>query len=109
MLNRQAPSLSPASWVAATLAFMAARTSSLHVVHNNKRLPLLGGWLRIALVSPMDRSGGSKPYAVIAPGGHYRQRTRPGAVWMIADAESGSGSLGYFAVGDRAARAVVPK
>ena len=58
----------------------------------------------------MDRSGGSKPYAVIAPGKHYRQRTRPGAVWMIADAENGAGRpLGYFEVGDRMTRAVVPK
>ncbi len=58
----------------------------------------------------MDRAGGRKPYAVIAPGGHYRQRTRPGAVWMIAQAEGGAGRpLGYFEVGDRMARAVVPK
>jgi arylsulfatase A-like enzyme len=56
----------------------------------------------------MDRMGGSKPYAVIAPGGLYRQSTRPGAVWMIADAEDVAGRpLGYFEVGDRAARAVV--
>ena len=57
----------------------------------------------------MDRSGGRKPYAVIAPGDLYRQRTRPGAVWMIADAEGGSDSLGYFEVGDRMSLAVVPK
>jgi len=58
----------------------------------------------------MDRTGGRKPYAVISPGGHYRQRTRPGAVWMIAEAESGAGrSLGYFEVGDRSARAVIPE
>jgi hypothetical protein len=56
----------------------------------------------------MDQAGGTKPYAVIAPGGLYRQRTRPGAVWMIADAEGGAGRpLGYFEVGDRSARAVV--
>ena len=58
----------------------------------------------------MDRTGGRKPYAVISPSGHYRQRTRPGAVWMIAEVESGAGrSLGYFEVGDRSARAVIPK
>ncbi len=59
----------------------------------------------------MDRAGGRKPYAVIAPGGHYRQSTRPGAVWMIAQAEDGAeeAPLGYFEVGDRMARAVVPK
>jgi arylsulfatase A-like enzyme len=58
----------------------------------------------------MDRTGGRKPYAVISPGGHYRQRTRPGAVWMIADAEGEARNpLGFFEIGDRAARAVVPK
>jgi len=57
----------------------------------------------------MDRAGGRKPYAVIAPAGHYRQRTRPGAVWMIAEAEGAGSSLGYFEVGDRMARAVVPE
>ncbi len=56
----------------------------------------------------MDRSGGRKPYALIGPGKSYRQITRPGAVWMIADGTSGN-PLGYFEVGDRAARAVVPK
>jgi hypothetical protein len=58
----------------------------------------------------MDRVGGRKPYSVIAAGAQYRQQTRPGAVWMIAEAEGKDGSaLGYFEVGDRAARAVVPK
>jgi arylsulfatase A-like enzyme len=56
----------------------------------------------------MDRSGGSKPYALIGPGKVYRQSTRPGAVWMIADGKAGH-PLGYFEVADRAARAVVPK
>jgi len=47
---------------------------------------------------------------VIAHGAQYRQQTRPGAVWMIAEAEGKAGKkLGYFEVGDRAARAVVPK
>ena len=58
----------------------------------------------------MDREGARKRYAVIAPGKYYRQQTRPGAVWMIAKADSNdSPALGYFTVGDRAARAVVPK
>ncbi len=58
----------------------------------------------------MDREGGRKRYALIAPGKYYRQQTRPGAVWMIAGAESNdSSALGYFTVGDRAARAVIPK
>jgi hypothetical protein len=58
----------------------------------------------------MDRTGGHKPYALIAPGAQYAQQTRPGAVWMIVEAEGKAGrNLGYFEVGDRASRAVVPK
>ena len=58
----------------------------------------------------IDRTGGRKPYKVITHGAQYRQQTRPGAVWMIAEAEGKARKkLGYFEVGDRAARAVVPK
>ena len=58
----------------------------------------------------IDREGKSKPYALIESGGVKIQRTRPGAVWMIADAEEGKQEpLGYFTVQDRRARAVVPK
>jgi len=59
----------------------------------------------------MDRNGGPKPYALIDSGAQYAQQTRPGAVWMITEAEGAKAgtSLGYFKVGDRAARAVVPK
>jgi len=59
----------------------------------------------------MDRNGARKPYALIDSGAQYAQQTRPGAVWMIAEAEGAKAgaSLGYFEVGDRAARAVVPK
>ena len=56
----------------------------------------------------MDLGGGQKRYATIAAGQQQRQSTRPGAVWMIAGGKSGN-PLGYFEVGDRAARAVVPK
>ena len=56
----------------------------------------------------MDREGGRKRYATIAPGEQQRQRTRPGAVWMIAAGDPRQ-PLGYFEVGDRSARAVVPK
>jgi arylsulfatase A-like enzyme len=56
----------------------------------------------------MDLDGGQKSYATIAAGKQQRQSTRPGAVWMIADGKSGN-SRGYFEVGDRAARAIVPK
>ena len=46
----------------------------------------------------------------VAPGKYYRQQTRPGAVWMITRADSNdSPAIGYFTVGDRAARAVIPK
>ena len=56
----------------------------------------------------MDRNGGQKRYATIAAGKQQRQKTRPGAVWMIA-AGAPQQPLGYFEVGDRSARAVVPK
>ena len=50
----------------------------------------------------MDREGKPKPYALIEPGGVKIQRTRPGAVWMIAEAEPDKEDpLGYFSVGDR--------
>jgi arylsulfatase A-like enzyme len=56
----------------------------------------------------MDREGKPKPYALIEPGGVKIQRTRPGAVWMIARAEEGKEEpLGYFKVGDRRAKAIV--
>ena len=58
----------------------------------------------------IDREGKPKPYALIEPGCVKIQRTRPGAVWMIAEAEEGKDEpLGYFTVQDRRARAVVPK
>ena len=57
----------------------------------------------------MSRDGGSKFYGSIAPGGQQRQQTRPGAIWMVADAAEGKNRpLGFFEVEDRAARAVVP-
>ena len=57
----------------------------------------------------MSRDGSSKFYGSIAPGGQQRQQTRPGAIWMVADATEGKNRpLGFFEVGDRAARAVVP-
>ena len=57
----------------------------------------------------MSRDGSSKFYGSIAPGGQQRQQTRPGAIWMVADATDGKNRpLGFFEVEDRAARAVVP-
>jgi arylsulfatase A-like enzyme len=54
----------------------------------------------------MDRQRQPKFYADISPGKQQRQQTRPGAVWMIADADEKP--LGYFRVGDRTAKAVIP-
>ena len=57
----------------------------------------------------MDRTGGTRDYGAIAPGGRIRQQTRPGAMWMISTTEGKKRrNLGFFEVGDRAARAVVP-
>lgn len=55
----------------------------------------------------IDHKGKPKFYKQIAPGKQYRQRTRPGAVWRIADAKDKP--LGYFRVGDRTSRAVIRK
>jgi hypothetical protein len=46
--------------------------------------------------------------AAIAAGKQQRQNTRPGAVWMMAAGDPLQ-PLGYFEVGDRSARAVLPK
>ena len=54
----------------------------------------------------MDPRGGTRHFADIPPGERHRQQTRPGALWMIAD-RNGT-ALGWFRVGDRSARAVVP-
>ncbi len=54
----------------------------------------------------MDRQGRPKLYASLATQGRKRQQTRPGAVWMIADLQDQP--LGYFVVGDRTAKAIVP-
>ncbi|MEO2029907.1 MAG: sulfatase-like hydrolase/transferase [Fuerstiella sp.] len=55
----------------------------------------------------MDRQGQPKSYGLIKPGKVKRQRTRPGAVWMVATPNEEK-RLGHFVVGDRAARAVIP-
>ena len=44
----------------------------------------------------MDREGKPKPYALIEPGGVKIQRTRPGAVWMIAEVEEKGRTVGLF-------------
>ena len=55
----------------------------------------------------MNRDGKPKSYGQIASGGRKRQQTRPGAVWMLAGEDDKP--LGYFAVGDRSSRAIVPR
>jgi len=55
----------------------------------------------------MDREGKRRSYGQIDAGAVKRQQTRPGAVWQIATTGSGQ-PAGYFIVGDRTARAVVP-
>lgn len=46
-------------------------------------------------------------YGEIETGKSRVQKTRPGAVWLITD-QAGQ-ALGYFEIGDRAAKAIVPK
>ncbi|WP_206028498.1 sulfatase-like hydrolase/transferase [Thalassoroseus pseudoceratinae] len=54
----------------------------------------------------MNRAGEPKPYGKIEVGKQLRQKTRPGAVWMIRD-DNGK-NLGYYRVGDRTAKAIIP-
>ena len=54
----------------------------------------------------VDRLGELKPYGRINADMRKRQKTRPGTVWLITD--QSEKALGYFVVGDRSARAVVP-
>ena len=54
----------------------------------------------------VNRQGEPKPYGTLETGWSKPQQTRPGAVWMIADANDKP--LGYFTIGDRTAHAVIP-
>lgn len=65
-------------------------------------------WNETVELNRMDPSGNPKPYGTIAPGKTKAQQTRPGAVWQITDAATGK-ELGHFTVGDRTAKAVIPK
>ena len=53
------------------------------------------------------RDGNLKSYGLIDSKARKPQQTRPGAVWLIRDAESKQ-HLGYFRVQDRTAQAIVP-
>ncbi|QDV25698.1 Choline-sulfatase [Aureliella helgolandensis] len=55
----------------------------------------------------MNDAGEPVSYGEIASGKLKSQQTRPGAAWMLRDAES-KASLGYFLVGDRTAQAIIP-
>ncbi len=55
----------------------------------------------------MDLTGTPKLYGAIEAGERKRQQTRPGAVWMITTEKEQP--LGFFRVGDRRSRAVIPK
>lgn len=50
--------------------------------------------------------GTTKPYGTLKPGMPKRLSTRPGAVWIVRDAAKEP--IGYFQVGDRASKAVIP-
>lgn len=56
----------------------------------------------------MTPDGGRKSYGVIGAGKNKSQPTRPGAVWQLASPETKK-PLGHFSVGDRAAKAIIPK
>lgn len=59
--------------------------------------------LELFWVSP---TGNRKSYGMLSPNTPKRQNTRPGAVWMVAD-KNGQ-ALGFFRVGDRGSKAVIP-
>ena len=69
------------------------------VVFTNKRKELVE-------IYWMDRHGKQKSYGALRAGRRKRHKTRPGAVWLIADDEESP--LGYFVIGDRTAQAVIP-
>ena len=66
---------------------------------NRQKFPVTLFWI--------SRSGEKKSYGTIPAGKRQRQQTRPGAVWAITNA--GGTALGFFRVGDRSARAEIPR
>ncbi len=68
------------------------------VFTNNRKDPVKVYW--------MDRRGKRKPYGTLQSGWRKPYKTRPGAVWLITDADENP--LGHFVVGDRTAHAIVP-
>lgn len=59
-----------------------------------------------ARLSWLSTTGERKHYADIPAGQRRSQRTRPGAVWLITSADDEP--LGYFRIGDRSSKAVIP-
>ena len=57
-------------------------------------------------VFQMDRKGEAQPYGTLEAGWSKPYGTRPGSVWLIAEANGKR--LGYFTLGDRSAHAVIP-
>lgn len=55
----------------------------------------------------IDAKAKPRSYGLIQPGQTKTQSTRPGAVWMVKEAD-GDKQLGYFRIGDRTAQAVIP-
>ena len=68
------------------------------VFTNQRRGPVKVFW--------MDRQGQPKSRGTLNSGWRKPLTTRPGAVWLITDADEKP--LGYFLVGDRTANAIIP-
>jgi len=58
-------------------------------------------------VKPQSDDVNPQPYGKIEADKRKRQKTKPGAVWLITD-KTGK-ALGYFTIGDRTARGVIPE
>ena len=56
----------------------------------------------------MNREGEPVSYGLIDPGKTRAQSTRPGAVWRVDD-PTAKNELGHFVIGDRKAKAIIPK
>lgn len=56
----------------------------------------------------MSREGKPKSYGLLQPGKLREQETRPGAVWKITSSKTGE-ERGHFVIGDRRAKAIIPK
>ena len=56
----------------------------------------------------MTLEGKRTSYGLIPPGGNKSQQTRPGAVWQISSPKT-KNPLGHFIIGDRRAKAIIPK